>query len=64
VHKAGGNDFMWEWRSDACKSRSSTKFALFHDCMEDARRGGFDVVLDQPTGDMAPARYALYSSST
>jgi hypothetical protein len=62
VHKAAGNDFMWEWRSEACKRRSPTEFALFHDCMEDARRRGFRVILDRPTGEMAPGRYALDSS--
>ena len=59
VHKVEGRDFMWEWRSIACDRRSSRRFVLFHDCVKDARDGGFTVLLDQATGDMAPGRHSL-----
>jgi hypothetical protein len=60
VLKVEGRDFMWEWRSTACERRSKRRFALFHDCLEDARKGGFDVVLEPATGEMAPGRHALH----
>jgi len=59
VHDAQGHEFVWEWQSDVGERRSARRFALFHDCMEDARRTGFEVLLDSPSGELAPDRYAL-----
>ena len=57
VHTSA-HQFKWEWRSDACGRRSSKRFDFFHDCMEDARRNGFKVILDPP-GDAAPAHESM-----
>ena len=59
VHSTNVHDFKWEWRSERCERRSSKKFDLFHDCMQDARRHGFEVMLQQAVGECAPARHAL-----
>jgi len=54
-----GHEFKWEWRSEYCDRRSRKRFDFFHDCMEPARRQGFRIMLQQPTGESAPARYSL-----
>ena len=59
VHGLNGVDFAWEWRSERGSRRSSRRFGLFHDCMDDARSHGYEVVMDRPTGPNAPAQYAL-----
>jgi hypothetical protein len=59
VRNVEGREFMWEWRSTVGERRSARRFALFHDCLEDARGRGFYVVLERPTGEMAPHRYSL-----
>ncbi|HEX2825805.1 MAG TPA: hypothetical protein VHP37_05625 [Burkholderiales bacterium] len=55
--------FSWEWRSERSARRSKGTFGLFYECVEDARRHGFEVLLDQPTGANAPARYSLDAPS-
>jgi hypothetical protein len=59
VHATDRHEFKWEWRSEDSRRRSARKFEFFHDCMEDARSHGFSVILQQPTGETAPMRYAL-----
>jgi hypothetical protein len=59
VHAASSPEFKWEWRSDDCGRRSGRKFDFFYDCMADARSHGFKPILPQPTGDSAPAHYAV-----
>jgi hypothetical protein len=61
VDAAGRHEFKWEWRSERSGRRSSRRFDFFYDCMDDARRQGFKVILDEPRGDSAPTRYALTS---
>ena len=59
VHLPKAGDFEWEWRSQKCDGRSQKPFRYFHDCMEDARRSGFAVELQEPVGEGAPGRYAV-----
>jgi hypothetical protein len=59
VHAAQGQKFKWEWRSEHCDRRSKRKFDFFFDCVEDARKQGFGVILQQPTGETAPTHYSL-----
>lgn len=59
VHTEGSPKFKWEWRSQHCHGRSGSTFDLFYDCMEDARRQGFRVVLQQPIGETSPTHYSL-----
>jgi hypothetical protein len=56
VHSAKPHEFEWEWR---CERRSPKTFAFFHDCMDDARRKGFRVVLDNRVGESTPARHSV-----
>jgi hypothetical protein len=56
VHLANPEEFKWEWRCEHCERRSSKSFDFFYDCMEDARRKGFRVVLQKPVGESAPVR--------
>jgi hypothetical protein len=59
VRAGGKHEFKWEWRSEHCDRRSRRKFDFFYDCMEDARRRGFRVILQQPIGETSPAHYSL-----
>ena len=45
----GTNAFAWKWRSSDSTEKSSASFALFFDCVQDARRAGYTVQL----GDQA-----------
>ena len=53
------SEFRWEWRANDNSQRSEQSFERYHDCMEDARRHGFEVQLSQPVGDTAPGRGAV-----
>jgi hypothetical protein len=64
VHAPTAGRFSWEWRSDGCKQRSKGTFGLFYDCVEDAQRHGFKVLLNHPTGANAPGRHALMASTS
>src|SRR5688500_6262880 len=59
VFRLSQEGFRWEWRAELCERRSRRTFLFFHECMEDARRNGFRVLLARPTGEMAPGHFAL-----
>jgi hypothetical protein len=47
--------FAWSWRCAADHTSSATSFAFYYDCMNDARRHGYDIAPVQAHGVMAPA---------
>ena len=53
--------YAWTWRCEADGYSSSGAFALYYDCLNDARLHGYDVRLVQAYGAMAPGgvAYAL-----
>ena len=59
VSSGDSKEFRWEWRANDNSRRSSQSFERFHDCMEDARRNGFEVELQQAVGETAPGRGAV-----
>ena len=40
-----GFGYEWKWHTDDGKTKSSKSFAYFYECVEDARRNGYDVEL-------------------
>lgn len=46
--------YSWKWRCIDTKGESETAFALFFDCVSDARKHGYDVKLKQAQGLTAP----------
>jgi hypothetical protein len=48
-----GHGYMWEWSAVADDIRSEHAFDLFFDCLEDARRHGYEPhFLDRQQPDM------------
>ncbi|HEV7391547.1 MAG: hypothetical protein JWN13_3100 [Betaproteobacteria bacterium] len=53
---ANSNGYVWRWRgSDGI---SSECFNFYYECMDDARRKGYDVRLEHARGDTSPTRDA------
>ena len=46
--------YTWKWRCIDSKTVSKTDFALYYDCVTDARKHGFEVELQQAHGLTAP----------
>jgi hypothetical protein len=42
VHTQCGHGYVWEWSAVAEDARSSRPFDMFFDCLDDARRHGFE----------------------
>jgi len=40
-----GFGYEWKWLTEDGRTQSSTTFAYFYECVEDARRNGFTVEL-------------------
>ena len=57
----GDPGYVWKWRCDDENKSSAKSFALYHDCLTDAREHGYFVQLTQAQGVTAPAGagYAL-----
>ena len=59
VHSAKPYEFEWERRYEQCEPALPKDLRFFHDCMDDARRKGFLVVLENRVGESAPARHSV-----
>jgi hypothetical protein len=45
IPTSDSHGFRWQWRSADGKHKSGSTFAYYHDCVEDARKAGYDVPL-------------------
>jgi hypothetical protein len=54
-----GHGYVWEWSAMAEEARSSRPFDLFFDCLEDARRNGYEPhFLDREQVSVVPVTAA------
>jgi hypothetical protein len=54
VSTPDAHGFGWKWQSADGEHKSREVFTYFHDCMEDARRKGYEVDLWKAKGQTAP----------
>ena len=47
--------YGWKWRCHATKTESSETFGLFYECVQDARKHGYEVDLGRAQDDPAGA---------
>ena len=48
------NGYVWRWRCVDSNVESERAFALYHDCITDARERGYEVDTPRATGITAP----------
>lgn len=48
---ANSNGYVWRWRGQGVTSQC---FNFYYECLDDARRNGYQVELERPRGDTAP----------
>ena len=46
--------YVWKWLCKEPKAESNTTFALYYDCLSDARKHGYEVELTHAQGLTAP----------
>jgi hypothetical protein len=46
--------YAWKWRSADSKIESAEVFTLYHDCLMDAQKQGYEVELTRAQGLTAP----------
>ena len=51
---AGSHGYVWRWR--AGNAVSATCFDFYYECVQDARRNGYEIHADSARGDSAPNR--------
>ena len=49
-----GTHFSWKWRSSAGKEESSAPFNYYYECVEDARKHGFEAEFQSREGKSVP----------
>ena len=55
VRVAGVQMFNWRWRSEDGDAASTDAFEYFHDCLENARRKGYECRFDRAAeGTVSP----------
>ena len=54
VATTGPQAFVWRWRTHDGLHHSSRSFPFYFDCVEDARREGYEVRLEHASGPTAP----------
>ena len=54
VASADAPGFAWKWRCADSKVESKNAFALYHDCLVDAQKQGYEVELTRAEGLTAP----------
>ena len=59
----GDPGFVWTWRESGGKTTCAHTFAMYFDCVTDARDKGFEVELTHAQGNTAPggAEFRLQS---
>ena len=55
------NGYVWRWRCVDTDAESKEAFAMYHDCLADAQKHGYQVELARAAGLTAPggARHGL-----
>lgn len=53
---SNSHGYVWRWKGS--DGASSECFNFYFECMDDARRQGYEVRLAEPRGESAPSRSA------
>jgi hypothetical protein len=54
VSTGNNSEFQWKWRCESENRESAASFALYYDCLSDARARGYRVEAMEARGDSAP----------